>query len=220
MRIVLLGPPGAGKGTQAKKIANEFGICHISTGEIFRKAVDEQTSLGKKAAEYLDKGLLVPDEIVEDIVKSRLEMDDCKAGFLLDGFPRTVGQAKTLDEYMKRKKTTLDIVINIEISKEKLIERFTGRRTCNKCGATFHIKFSPPKKPEVCDKCNGKLIIRKDDEINTVKKRIEVYKKTASALIDHYNHHGLLVSLDGSGSIAKVYENIKNHLKDAKHDYH
>lgn len=213
MRIILLGPPGAGKGTQAKKIADEFSISHISTGEIFRKAVSEQTPLGKKAGEYLDKGLLVPDEIVEGIVESRLDMNDCKNGFLLDGFPRTLNQAESLAKYMKQKGITLDMVINIEVDQMNLIERFTGRRTCKQCGATFHIEFSPPKNPGVCDKCNGELIIRKDDETDTVKKRLNVYETTTAPLIDYYNHHKLLVNVDGAKTIDEVFDEIKRHLK-------
>ncbi|MGI5859410.1 MAG: adenylate kinase [Tepidanaerobacteraceae bacterium] len=216
MRIILLGPPGAGKGTQAKKIADEFGICHISTGEIFRKAVSEQTPLGKKAAEYIDKGLLVPDEVVEGIVESRLDMNDCKTGFLLDGFPRTVSQAESLANYMKQKGIKLDLVLSIEVDQENLIERFTGRRTCKQCGATFHIKFSPPKNPGICDKCNGKLIVRKDDETDTVKKRLKVYETTTAPLIDYYNRYQLLATVDGARPIDEVFEDIKRHLKGVK----
>ncbi|HHY71305.1 MAG TPA: adenylate kinase [Thermoanaerobacterales bacterium] len=216
MRIILLGPPGAGKGTQAKKIADEFGICHISTGEILRKAVAEHTPLGKKAGEYLDKGLLVPDKIVEGIVESRLDMNDCKAGFLLDGFPRTISQAESLAKYMKQKGINLDKVVNIQVDQKNLIERFTGRRTCKQCGATFHIEFSLPRNPGVCDKCNGKLIVRKDDETDTVKKRLKVYETTTAPLIDYYECKQLLVNLDGSRSIDEVFEDIKRHLKDVK----
>jgi len=216
VRIILLGPPGAGKGTQAKKIAGQFEISHISTGEILRKAVQDNTPLGKKAGEYLDKGLLVPDEIVEGIVKSRLKMRDCEAGFLLDGFPRTVSQAESLAEFLKEEKLNLDMVINIQVEQAKLIERFTGRRTCEKCGATFHIKFSPPKKTGICDNCGEKLIIRKDDEIETVKRRLEVYNTTTAPLIDYYNRQNLLISVDGSKTIDEVFEDIKSHLEGVK----
>lgn len=213
MRIILLGPPGAGKGTQAKKIATEFEICHVSTGEIFRKAVTEQTPLGKKASDYLDKGLLVPDEIVEEIVESRLDMSDCCKGWVLDGFPRTVNQAKSLEKYMRQKVLTLDKVVNIKVSFEYLIERFTGRRSCESCGATFHINYSPPKTSGICDKCGGKLIIRKDDEIETVKKRLEVYESTFP-LIDHYDQKHLLINVDGSKTIEEVFADIMQYLKD------
>ncbi|MCG1011466.1 adenylate kinase [Tepidanaerobacter sp. GT38] len=216
MRIVMLGPPGAGKGTQAKKIAEEFKIPHISTGEILRKAVQDNTPLGKKASEYLDKGLLVPDEIVEGIVRSRLKMHDCAAGFLLDGFPRTVRQAENLDEFLKEENVNLDIVINIQVEQRLLIERFTGRRTCQKCGATFHIKFSPPKTPGICDKCGEKLIVRRDDDIETVKKRLEVYETTTAPLVDYYDRRKLLVNVDGSKPIDDVFEDIKKVLEGVK----
>jgi len=216
VRIVMLGPPGAGKGTQAKKIAEEFKIPHISTGEILRKAVQDNTPLGKKASEYLDKGLLVPDEIVEGIVRSRLKMHDCAAGFLLDGFPRTVRQAENLDEFLKEENVNLDIVINIQVEQRLLIERFTGRRTCQKCGATFHIKFSPPKTPGICDKCGEKLIVRKDDDIETVKKRLEVYETTTAPLVDYYDRRKLLVNVDGSKPIDDVFEDIKKVLEGVK----
>jgi len=212
----MLGPPGAGKGTQAKKIAEEFKIPHISTGEILRKAVQDNTPLGKKASEYLDKGLLVPDEIVEGIVRSRLKMHDCAAGFLLDGFPRTVRQAENLDEFLKEENVNLDIVINIQVEQRLLIERFTGRRTCQKCGATFHIKFSPPKTPGICDKCGEKLIVRKDDDIETVKKRLEVYETTTAPLVDYYARRKLLVNVDGSKPIDDVFEDIKKVLEGVK----
>lgn len=216
MRIILLGPPGAGKGTQAKKIANEYKISHISTGEILRKAVQDNTPLGKKAGEYLDKGLLVPDEIVEGIVKSRLKLRDCETGFLLDGFPRNVSQAESLAEYLKEKGINLDMAINIQVDKTKLIERFTGRRTCKKCGATFHIKFSPPKRPGICDNCGEKLIVRKDDEIETVKRRLEVYETTTAPLINYYDRLHLLISVDGSKTIDEVFEDIKRKLEGVK----
>nr|WP_255688269.1 adenylate kinase [Tepidanaerobacter sp. GT38] len=212
----MLGPPGAGKGTQAKKIAEEFKIPHISTGEILRKAVQDNTPLGKKASEYLDKGLLVPDEIVEGIVRSRLKMHDCAAGFLLDGFPRTVRQAENLDEFLKEENVNLDIVINIQVEQRLLIERFTGRRTCQKCGATFHIKFSPPKTPGICDKCGEKLIVRRDDDIETVKKRLEVYETTTAPLVDYYDRRKLLVNVDGSKPIDDVFEDIKKVLEGVK----
>lgn len=216
MRIVLLGPPGAGKGTQAKKIASEYGISHISTGEILRKAVQDNTPLGKKASEYLDKGLLVPDEIIESMVKSRLKMQDCERGFLLDGFPRTLSQAESLDEFLKEEKLNLDVAINIQVDQEKLIERFTGRRTCPKCGATFHVRYSPPKQPGICDSCGGELIIRKDDEAETVRRRLQVYETQTLPLIDYYSRQKLLVSVDGSKTIDEVFEDIKSFLEGVK----
>lgn len=216
MRIILLGPPGAGKGTQAKKIADEYKICHISTGEILRKAVQDNTPLGKKAGEYLDKGLLVPDEIVEGIVESRLKLQDCAAGFLLDGYPRTVRQAESLAEFLKDEGIHLDVVINIQVEESQLIERFTGRRTCEKCGATFHIKFNPPREPGICDNCGEKLIVRKDDELETVKRRLEVYKTTTAPLIDYYSNLKLLTNVDGSKNIDEVFQDIKKQLEGVK----
>lgn len=213
MRIVLLGPPGAGKGTQAKKIADKFGIPHISTGDILRKAIADKTLLGKQAAEYLEKGLLVPDDLVIAMVKSRLDMEDCENGFLLDGFPRTVKQAESLDDYMQEKGIQLDIVLNIEVKQDTLIERFTGRRVCEQCGATYNIKSSPPKEPGLCDKCGGRLIIRDDDKPETVKKRLEVYETSTAPLIGYYKEKNLLINIDGSGSIDYVFEDILEHLK-------
>ena len=212
MRIILLGPPGAGKGTQAKRIADEFNICHISTGAIFRKAVADQTPLGKKASEYLDKGLLVPDEIVGEIVENRLKMPDCRNGFILDGFPRTVNQAESLDEYIKKAGLKLDKVVNIDVDFKDLIERFTGRRTCQECGTTFHVKYQPPKNQGVCDKCGGKLLIRKDDEAEPSKNDLK-YMKLYAPLIDYYNHRHILINVDGSKSIDEVSEDILEKLK-------
>lgn len=213
MRIVLLGPPGAGKGTQAKKIADKFGIPHISTGDILRKAIADKTLLGKQAAEYLEKGLLVPDDLVIAMVKSRLDMEDCINGFLFDGFPRTVKQAESLDEYMQEKGIQLDIVLNIEVKQNTLIERFTGRQVCEQCGATYNIKSSPPKEPGLCDKCGGRLIIRDDDKPETVKKRLEIYETSTAPLIGYYKEKNLLINIDGSGSIDDVFEDILERLK-------
>ncbi|NLU09382.1 MAG: adenylate kinase [Tepidanaerobacter acetatoxydans] len=213
MRIVLLGPPGAGKGTQASKIVSKFGIPHISTGDILRKAITDKTVLGKQAGEYIKKGLLVPDDLVIAMVKSRLDMNDCGNGFLLDGFPRTVSQAESLDEYMQKKDIQLDAALNIEVDKDVLIERFTGRRVCEQCDATYNVKFSPPKESGVCDKCRGKLIIREDDKPETVKKRLEVYETSTAPLIDYYKRKNLLVNIDGSRSIDDVFQDIVDHLK-------
>lgn len=213
MRIVLLGPPGAGKGTQASKIVSKFGIPHISTGDILRKAITDKTVLGKQAGEYIKKGLLVPDDLVIAMVKSRLDMNDCGNGFLLDGFPRTVSQAESLDEYMQKKDIQLDAALNIEVDKDVLIERFTGRRVCEQCDATYNVKFSLPKEPGVCDKCKGKLIIREDDKPETVKKRLEVYETSTAPLIDYYKRKNLLVNIDGSRSIDDVFQDIVDHLK-------
>ncbi len=212
LRLVLLGPPGAGKGTQATSIAEKYGIPHISTGDIFRKNIKEGTKLGKKAKDYIDKGLLVPDEVVIAIVKDRLIQEDCKKGFLLDGFPRTVAQADALDKELKALGTKLNNVINIEVPKEELVERIVGRRICKKCGATYHTEFSPPKTDNACDKCGEELYQRKDDTEKTVIKRIEVYLEQTKPLVEYYNHKNILVDINGSQTIQKVFEDIQNAL--------
>ncbi len=208
MRLILLGPPGAGKGTQAVNIIKKYNIPHISTGDIFRKNIKEGTDLGLKAKEYIDKGLLVPDELTVAIVKDRLSEKDCQAGFLLDGFPRTVNQADALDVELKNLNYELDNVININVEKEELIERAVGRRVCKDCGATFHIKFNPPKNENICDVCGGELIQRKDDTVETVTTRIEVYLDQTEPLIDYYGKKGILVNIDGKQDIDKVFEDI------------
>lgn len=216
MRLILLGPPGAGKGTQASGIVKKYNIPHISTGDIFRKNIKEGTELGKKAKEYMDKGLLVPDDIVVAIVKDRLTESDCKDGFLLDGFPRTVAQADALEAELKNLDMQLDKVINIEVDKEALIERAVGRRICKECGATYHIKFNPPKQEGVCDVCGGQLYQRKDDTVETVTKRIEVYIEQTKPLIDYYKDKGILANIDGMQSIDKVFEDIVKALGSGK----
>lgn len=208
LRLVLLGPPGAGKGTQASAIVNKYSIPHISTGDIFRANIKNGTELGKQVEAYMNKGLLVPDELVVSIVKDRLTEEDCKNGFLLDGFPRTVNQAESLDKELKNMNLKLDKVINIEVGKEILIERAIGRRICKSCGATYHIKFSPPKEEDTCDKCGGKLYQRDDDKVETVEKRIEVYHDQTQPLIDYYGKKDLLLNVDGTKSIEEVFNEI------------
>lgn len=212
MRLILLGPPGAGKGTQAVNIVKKYNIPHISTGDMFRKNIKEGTDLGIKAKEYMDKGLLVPDDLVVAIVKDRLTENDCKEGFLLDGFPRTVNQADTLDVELKGLNYELDNVINIDVSKEELVERAVGRRVCKDCGATYHIKFNPSKVENVCDVCGGELIQRKDDTVETVTKRIEVYLEQTEPLIDYYEKKGILINIDGKQDIDKVFQDIVKSL--------
>jgi adenylate kinase len=212
VRLVLLGPPGAGKGTQAAGIVEKFNIPHISTGDIFRKNIKEGTDLGNKAKSYMDKGLLVPDELVVEIVKDRLTEPDCKEGFLLDGFPRTVGQADSLNSELESMNIKLDKVINIDVSKEELIERAVGRRICKECGATYHIKFNPPKQEGVCDICGGSLYQRDDDNEETVTKRIEVYMEQTQPLIEYYREKGILVDINGSQDIDKVFSDIVESL--------
>lgn len=216
MRLVLLGPPGAGKGTQAAGIVEKYKIPHISTGDIFRKNIKEGTELGKKAKDYMDKGLLVPDELVVEIVKDRLTESDCSEGFLLDGFPRTVAQADSLNSELESMEIKLDKVINIDVSKEELIERAVGRRICKDCGATYHIKFNPTKAEGVCDACGGELYQRDDDNEETVTKRIEVYIDQTQPLIDYYKEKGILADIDGRQSIDKVFSDIVDTLGSVK----
>lgn len=208
LRAVLLGPPGAGKGTQAVRLVEKYEIPHISTGDIFRKNIKEGTELGKKAQEYMNAGVLVPDELVVDLVKDRLQQDDCKNGFLLDGFPRTIFQAEKLDEFLSESNLKMDIVINLKVEKEALIKRLTGRRVCKDCGASYHIVNIPPKKEGVCDICGGELIQRKDDNIETVENRINVYEEQTAPLIGYYKEAGSLVDFDGEASLDEVFDAI------------
>ena len=206
MKIIMLGAPGAGKGTQAKKIAEKYQIPHISTGDIFRKNIKEGTPLGLKAKSYIDRGQLVPDEVVVGIVEQRINEPDCKNGFLLDGFPRTIAQAEALDRL-----TDIDYVINLDVDLEKLVDRITGRRVCEKCGESYHVST---KKDDNCEKCDGKLIQRADDTEETVKSRLNVYKNETAPLIEFYKKQGVLVNVDGMQTIDEVYQAILEALKD------
>jgi len=212
MRLVLLGPPGAGKGTQASNIVEKYGTPHISTGDIFRANIKEGTALGQEAKAYMDKGLLVPDELVVSIVKDRLMKDDCKQGFLLDGFPRTVNQAEALDSELEKLGISLDRVINIDADADILIERAVGRRICKECGATYHIKFNPPIVEGICDKDNGVLYQRNDDVEETVSTRIKVYMDQTQPLIEYYNKKCLLLNVDGTQAIDAVFTVISEEL--------
>jgi adenylate kinase len=213
MRAILLGPPGAGKGTQAETIVKEFSIPHISTGDIFRKNIKEGTPLGKKAMEYMDQGKLVPDDLTIELVKDRLLEDDCKEGFLLDGFPRTIYQADALEDFLKSLGQSLDYVINIRVRKELLVERAVGRRLCKNCGQAYHMSFNKPLKEGVCDKCGGELIQRKDDTQETVENRINVYREQTEPLIDYYTKKGIIVNIDGEKPIAQVGQDIIAQLR-------
>ncbi|EJE7235399.1 adenylate kinase [Clostridium botulinum] len=212
MRVILLGPPGAGKGTQAKLISEKFSIPHISTGDIFRANIKEKTPLGIEAKRYIDNGQLVPDEVTIGIVKDRLTKDDCDNGFLLDGFPRTVAQAEALDEFLKGIDKDLDVALLIKVPEEFILERMTGRRVCTSCGASYHIRFNPPKIEGKCDICDNELIQRKDDTEATVKERLEVYSKQTYPLINYYKDNGIISEVNGTESIDEVFGNISNIL--------
>lgn len=213
MRLVLLGPPGAGKGTQASAIVKKYNIPHISTGDIFRSNIKEGTELGMKAKEYMDKGLLVPDEVVVSIVKDRLTHDDCANGFLLDGFPRTVNQGEALDTELSSMGLKLDRVVNIEADSNALIERAIGRRICKECGATYHIKYNPPKAEGLCDIEGSTLYQRDDDVEETVATRINVYLEQTQPLIDYYKEKKLILNIDGMNSINDIFNSIVEGLE-------
>ena len=203
-----MGPPGAGKGTQAEKLTEILNIPHISTGDMFRKAIKDQTDLGKQAKSFMDKGELVPDEVTVGIVKDRITEKDCRDGFLLDGFPRTVVQADALAKMLEDLGIKLDSVINVEVPYEELIGRLTGRRICRSCGATYHMIFNPPKDEGVCDKCGGELYQRDDDTEETAKNRLLVYEKQTAPLLEYYNNTGLLVNINGNQSMEEVLADI------------
>lgn len=208
MKIVLLGPPGAGKGTQAKSISNRYSIPHISTGDIFRKNISEETPLGIEAKQYIDNGQLVPDEVTINMVKDRLTWEDCKNGYLLDGFPRTVAQAEALQEFLDSRNENLDTALCIEVPSSFILERMTGRRVCLSCGASYHIKFNTPAVDGVCDVCGNNIIQRKDDVEETVKERLDVYERQTQPLIDFYKEKNLLSTVDGTKAINEVFEGI------------
>ena len=212
LRTILLGPPGAGKGTQAAKIVEKYGVPHISTGDIFRENIKKGTELGKKAQEYMNRGELVPDDLVIEIATTRLLEDDCRNGFLLDGFPRTVYQAEKLDEFLAARDSKIDKVLDIAVEKEELITRLTGRRVCKACGASFHVVNIPPKQEGVCDYCGGELIQRADDNLETVTNRIDVYEAQTMPLIDYYEKAGNLVHIDGSTGLENVFADIVSAL--------
>ena len=208
LRTILLGPPGAGKGTQAVKIVEKYGIPHISTGDIFRENIKNGTELGKKAQEYMDRGELVPDDLVIEIATDRLLKDDCKNGFLLDGFPRTVYQAEKLDEFLAAHDGKIDTVLDIAVGKDELITRLTGRRVCKACGASFHVVNIPPKKEGISDYCGGELIQRADDNLETVTNRIDVYEAQTMPLVEYYENAGNIAHIDGTTGLDNVFADI------------
>ena len=208
MKVVMLGAPGAGKGTQAKMIATKYNVPHISTGDIFRANIKEGTELGKKAKSYMDQGLLVPDELVVDLVVDRIQQEDCKDGYILDGFPRTIPQAEALDAALSKLNTKLDVALDIDVADDFIVKRMGGRRACLGCGATYHIVNIPPKKEGICDTCGAELVLRDDDKPETVEKRLAVYHEQTQPLIDYYKNSGILVTLDGTKDMNEVFANI------------
>ena len=209
MKIVMLGAPGAGKGTQAKKIAESYGVPHISTGDIFRANIKNDTDLGRKAKVYMDKGELVPDELVVDLIMDRFAEPDCSNGYVLDGYPRTIPQAEALDNALKANGESLDFAVNVDVPDEEIINRMSGRRACLKCGSTYHIIFNPPLKEGVCDKCGDVLVQREDDKEETVKNRLDIYHEQTEPLEKYYAEAGLLHNVDGTKSMDEVFESIK-----------
>jgi adenylate kinase len=213
-RVVLLGPPGAGKGTQAKLLQEEFAACQISTGDILRKAVAEQTPLGKEAAQYINRGALVPDDVIVNLVAERLKEQDCEKGFILDGFPRTIPQAQSLDVILKTMGLNLNRVLSVQVPGSIIIERLGGRRTCKSCGALWHMVFNPPKKDGVCDRCGGELYQRDDDREETIANRLRVYDKQTAPLVDYYRERGLLREIDGVGEVNEIRARVTKALGD------
>jgi adenylate kinase len=214
MNLILLGPPGAGKGTQAKFLVKAFNIPQVSTGDILRGAVKEQSPMGLKAKEFMDAGALVPDEVVVGIVRERLARPDCENGFILDGFPRTVAQADALKCTLGEMCKSIEHVVSIVVDNEELLQRITGRRTCRSCGRGFHVEFDPPKREGICDECGGELYQRDDDSEDTMRKRLDVYDRQTAPLIDYYERESLLRTVQGTGSIEDILQRIMNVIKE------
>lgn len=208
MKIIMLGAPGAGKGTQAKMIAGKYAIPHISTGDIFRANISQGTELGMEAKKYMDQGLLVPDELTVKILLDRVAQDDCKNGYVLDGFPRTIPQAEVLDKALTEPGDKVDYAINVDVPDENIITRMSGRRACLKCGATYHVKYNAPRVEDVCDACGDKLVLRDDDQPETVKKRLNVYHDQTQPLIEYYNKKDILKEVDGTADMKDVFNAI------------
>ncbi len=213
MKIIMLGAPGAGKGTQAKRIAEKFGVPHISTGDIFRANIKNGTELGKEAKKYMDEGQLVPDELTVRILLDRVKDQDCEKGYVLDGFPRTIPQAEVLDQELKKLGEKVDYAIDVDVPDENIIHRMSGRRACLKCGATYHTEYLKPAKDGICDKCGSELVLRDDDKPETVKKRLTVYHEQTQPLIDYYKKAEILHSVDGTKEPDEVFEAIVEILK-------
>lgn len=208
MKIIMLGAPGAGKGTQAKQIADKYSIPHISTGDIFRANIKNGTELGKKAKQYMDQGALVPDELTCDLVMDRIQQDDCKNGFVLDGFPRTIPQAEALDAALGKINEKMDYAIDVDVPDENIVNRMSGRRACLNCGATYHLISIPPKVEGICDRCGSEIVLREDDKPETVQKRLKVYHEQTQPLIDYYKNQGILKSVDGTQPMDEVFKVI------------
>jgi adenylate kinase len=214
VRVVLLGPPGAGKGTQAKRLHERFGACQVSTGDILRKAVAEQSPLGKKAAEFIQRGALVPDDLIVNFVADRLKEKDCEKGYILDGFPRTVSQAQSLAAMLDEMGSSLDRVLSVHVPRSVIIERLSGRRTCRTCGALYHLTFDPPRKEGLCDRCGGDLVQREDDHEETISARLDVYEMETAPLIGYYRERGMLREIDGVGKVDEITNRVVEALGD------
>lgn len=208
MKIIMLGAPGAGKGTQAKKIAEKYGIPHISTGDIFRANIKGGTELGMKAKSYMDQGQLVPDDVTIDMLLDRISEADCQNGYVLDGFPRTIPQAESLTKALEERGEKMDFAVNVDVPDESIVTRMGGRRACLKCGATYHVMFNPPKAEGVCDVCKEALVLRDDDKPETVQKRLSVYHDQTQPLIEYYKGQGILVTVDGTKELNEVFKDI------------
>ena len=213
MKIIMLGAPGAGKGTQAKMLADKYKIPHVSTGDIFRANIKNGTELGTKAKVYMDQGMLVPDELTCDLVVDRIKQDDCKDGYILDGFPRTIPQAECLDKALDALNDKIDFAVNVEVPDENIIRRMSGRRACLSCGRTYHIVYNPPKEEGICDECKKELVLRDDDKPETVEKRLKVYHEQTQPLIDYYRIKGVLAEVDGTRDMQEVFTAITDVLE-------
>lgn len=213
MRLILLGPPGGGKGTQAKLIEERLSIPHISTGDLLRQAVADRTELGRTAKEFMDRGELVPDELVIGMIEARVRHADCQPGFLFDGFPRNVAQAEAFGEMLERRDMSLDHVVSLDVPQHELIKRLTGRRTCRQCGDMYHVVFDPPREEGVCNRCGGELYQREDDREETIRARLDVYRNQTEPLLDYYRSQNLLREVDGVGETSDVFGRIMKHLR-------